>query len=69
MEILRVFTRAVVEAVDQNDEQESEAQDPGHDGAACSTYSTGEEKLDGYIPDRPCGPVEFDLWSDQSWQV
>lgn len=49
--ILFVFTCAVVEVVDQNDQHESDAYDPGHDGsvsAAFTTeranYSTREEK-------------------------
>lgn len=51
IQILFVFTCAVVEVVDQDDQHENDAYDPGHDGSVsaaftteCANYSTREEK-------------------------
>lgn len=80
MPALFVFTWAVVDVLNQNDEQEGDNYDPWHDGRECaprktkrSDYSTGEEKLwqlytSSDCP-RPCGSAEFDLGADESWHV
>lgn len=55
--ILFVFTCAVVEVVDQNDQHESDAYDPGHDGSVSAALRQSvriilreKRNPDNYIP-------------------
>lgn len=66
--MLFVFTRAVVEADNQNDEQESDPSDPRHDGGARPSLQTvlrDKRNPDNYIPAPMVhllfGSAEFDL--------